>query len=344
VVELTRGGKAYRVGIIDIPSFYIDFKAARSGDPNYRSTAHDVYTLLGELTFAKVDGIIVDLRDNGGGSLPQANELTGLFIKTGPTVQMRSANGQIAADHDLNPEIAYRGPMIVLLNRLSASASEIFAGAIQDYQRGIVVGTRSFGKGTVQVLLDLQQGKLKLTGAKFYRISGKSTQHKGVVPDIIFPAIYDVEKIGESALDEALPWDRIRAADYQAHSNLVSLLPLLRARYETRVKQSPDFAYLAAKMERLKKIRQKTKFSLREATRRKERERSDQLRLALENERRTAKGLKPLEKTSDLKKGDRGGEGGEKAGEEDDPDPFLTEAQLVLLDLIELSKGAFAKH
>ncbi|MCP4669104.1 MAG: tail-specific protease [Deltaproteobacteria bacterium] len=331
VIDLEHEGRTYKIGIIDIPTFYIDFKAAQSGNPEYRSTARDVLGLLKELFQAKVNGIVIDLRDNGGGSLRQANRLTGLFIETGPTVQVRKVGGQIAVEQDKDPKIAYKGPMVVLINRLSASATEIFAGAIQDYQRGFVVGTRTFGKGTVQTLMDLERGKLKLTAAKFYRVSGKSTQHKGVVPDIAFPAIYDVEKIGESALTDALPWDQVGAVDYQSYANLWQSIPLLRARHESRIKHSPDFAYLIADMKRLKKMRQQTKFSLKETTRRQERERSDQLRLALENKRRIAKGLKPLEKANDLKRND-------------EPDPFLTEAQYILLDLITLSKETLAKH
>lgn len=344
VIDLEREGRTYKIGIIDIPTFYLDFRAARSGDPHYRSTARDVNVLLKELVQEKVRGIIIDLRDNGGGSLLQANRLTGLFIATGPTVQVRKASGQIVVDLDKDPEIAYQGPMVVLLNRLSASATEIFAGAIQDYQRGVVVGTRTFGKGTVQALMDLEQGKLKLTTAKFYRVSGKSTQHKGVVPDISFPAIYDIEKIGESALPEALPWDQVGAADYQSYANLAPSIPLLRARHKSRIKQSPDFAYIIADMKRLKKMRQQRKFSLREATRRQERERADGLRLELENKRRTAKGLKPLEKADDLKQDDGPGGKSSEEKEEEEPDPFLTEAEYILLDLITLSKGTLAKH
>jgi carboxyl-terminal processing protease len=344
VIDLERKGRTYKIGIIDIPTFYIDFRAARSGDPDYRSTARDVNGLLKELVHDKVSGIIIDLRENGGGSLLQANRLTGLFIETGPTVLMRKANGEIVVDRDKDPKIAYRGPMVVLFNRLSASATEIFAGAIQDYQRGVVVGTRTFGKGTVQALLDLDQGKLKLTTAKFYRVSGKSTQHKGVVPDISFPAIYDIEKIGESALPEALPWDQVSAVDYQTYTNLAPSIPLLRARHKSRIKQSPDFAYLIADMKRLKKMRKQTKLSLKEATRRQERDRAEQLRLELENKRRLAKGLKPIEKADDLKKDDGAGGKDREEKEEEEPDPFLTEAQYILLDLITMSKGKLAKH
>jgi carboxyl-terminal processing protease len=290
-----------------------------------------VKVLLKELVQEEVKGIIIDLRDNGGGSLLQANRLTGLFIETGPTVQVRKANGQIVVDFDKDPGIAYKGPMVLLLNRLSASATEIFAGAIQDYQRGVVVGTRTFGKGTVQALMDLEQGKLKLTTAKFYRVSGKSTQHQGVVPDVSFPAIYDIEKIGESALPEALPWDQVDAAEYKPYANLEPSIPLLRARHKSRIKKSPDFAYIIADMKRLKEMQQKKKISLREVTRREERERAARVRLELKNELRTAKGLKPLEKADDLK-------------QEDEIDPFLNEAQEILLDLITLSKDTLAKH
>jgi carboxyl-terminal processing protease len=184
-----------KIGIIEIPTFYLDFNAYNKGDPEYKSTTKDVQKLLFELKQEDIDGLIVDLRDNGGGSLKEANDLTGLFLKSGPTVQIKTKN-RISRLYDEDPSIEYSGPLIVLINRMSASASEIFAGAIKDYHRGIIVGARSFGKGTVQELQPLGEGKLKITSAKFYRVSGESTQNLGVVPDLQYPQLYKIEDTG----------------------------------------------------------------------------------------------------------------------------------------------------
>ncbi|MFT5580536.1 MAG: carboxyl-terminal processing protease, partial [Paraglaciecola psychrophila] len=225
IIEVYNNDKLLKLGVIDIPAFYIDFDAMRRGDKNYKSTTRDVSKLLAELEADGVDGIVIDLRNNGGGSLQEANQLTGLFVESGPTVQIRHSNTQVFRDGKRNASPYYRGPLAVLINRLSASASEIFAGAIQDYDRGIVVGSPSFGKGTVQSLTPLRSGQLKITESKFYRISGESTQHRGVVPDIQFPALYDPEKVGESSLDNALAWDRISPIRHRKYHRIASILP-----------------------------------------------------------------------------------------------------------------------
>jgi carboxyl-terminal processing protease len=228
ILELPQGdGEIVRVGVIDIPAFYIDFEAMRRGDENYKSTTRDVRKLLGELEEEGVSGIVIDLRNNGGGSLQEANELTGLFIEYGPTVQIRHSSRRVWRDGKRLRSSYYEGPLLVLINRLSASASEIFAGAIQDYDRGLVVGDRSYGKGTVQTMVPLTEGQLKITESKFYRISGDSTQHRGVVPDIVFPSLYDPEEIGESALEHALDWDQINPVRHRRYSNIDSLVPQL---------------------------------------------------------------------------------------------------------------------
>ena len=200
--------------------------------------------LLGDLVAQGVEGIVIDLRDNGGGSLQEAKTLTGLFIDRGPTVQILTKSNRLDILHDMDIRTVYDGPLAVLVNRLSASASEIFAGAIQDYDRGLIVGGQSFGKGTVQSLTPLRHGQLKLTESKFYRVSGDSTQHRGILPDIEFPATYNNELVGESTLDHALPWDRIRAVNFDAFQDLDSMLPALRQRHQTRIKNDPDFLYL----------------------------------------------------------------------------------------------------
>ncbi len=215
IITIENNGKKQKIGVIEIPTFYIDFKGAQSGKADYKSTTRDVRKLIEELKKEGIDALVIDLRNNGGGSLQEVNSLVGLFIKSGPTVQVKAADGRIAQLQDDSDEVVYSGPLAVLVNRLSASASEIFAGAIQDYHRGLIIGTQTFGKGTVQALQQLEQGQIKLTHAKFYRVSGGSTQNRGVLPDIDFPAIYDKDEIGESSLPEALPWDEISNADYK---------------------------------------------------------------------------------------------------------------------------------
>ena len=189
ILKLEQGGRPYKLGIIEVPAFYLDFKAFRAGDPDYKSTTRDVKKLITELQADKVDGIVIDLRNNGGGSLQEATELTGLFIDKGPTVLVRNSDGRVDVLADEQDGAFYKGPMAVLVNRLSASASEIFAGAMQDYHRALILGGQTFGKGTVQTIQPLNHGELKLTLAKFYRVSGQSTQHRGVVPDIAYPDV-----------------------------------------------------------------------------------------------------------------------------------------------------------
>jgi carboxyl-terminal processing protease len=331
VIEMSRDGRAYKIGILEIPTFYVDFKALHSGALTYKSTSRDTRKLLKELTRQNVDGIIIDLRDNSGGALREANTLTGLFIETGPTVLIRESNGRTTQLNDKDPEIAYDGPLVVMVNRLSASASEIFAGALQDYHRAVVVGAQTFGKGTVQSLLAVRQGQLKLTSAKFYRISGESTQHRGIIPDINFPAVYDPKKIGESALPQALPWDKIRPAEYKAHTSMSRWISQLRAQHQARIRNSADFKYLYNNIQRLKEKGKKTEFTLHEATRKLARDRMERERLDLVNKRRTAKGLKPVKTISELEK-------------LEEPDALLSETQNILLDLILLSRNRTANR
>ncbi|MCP1326747.1 S41 family peptidase, partial [Halomonas sp. 707D4] len=214
VIEVERDGEPHKIGVIDVPTFYVDFDAWQAGEEEYRSTTRDVAREIEALKEQEVEGIVLDLRNNGGGALQEANSLIGLFIDRGPTVQVRDAQGRIQLYGDTDAGTVYDGPLTVLTNRLSASASEIFAGAIQDYGRGLVVGTTTFGKGTVQTLNELSHGQIKLTRAKFYRISGESTQNRGVEPDIAFPSLIDPERIGESSLDNALAWDTVQNVQY----------------------------------------------------------------------------------------------------------------------------------
>jgi len=345
VIEVPRGQDTYRIGVIDIPTFYIDFKALQQGDPEYKSTTRDVQRLIEGLRCEDteaaeaedaapcepVDGIVIDLRNNGGGSLQEANALTGLFIEAGPTVQIRSASGRVDLFNDEDGQVAWEGPLAVLVNRLSASASEIFAGAIQDYQRGLVLGGQTFGKGTVQTLIPLNRGQLKMTQAKFYRVSGQSTQHQGVIPDIEYPEVYDRDEIGESTLDDALPWDVIRPTRYRRGPNLAPLLALLEDRHETRVETDPDFAYLEAMVERARARSARNRLSLNEAQRRLEREEDEALRLAIENTRREAKGLPVVASLEALEKDDD--EASEGQDEDSMEDATIKAASALVEDL-----------
>jgi carboxyl-terminal processing protease len=353
ILELFYDGALHKLGVIDIPAFYADFEAMQRGDPNFRSTTRDVARLLSELQKQHIEGIIIDLRDNGGGSLQEANALTGLFIESGPTVQIRHSNERVERKQKFRSEGYYSGPLVVLINRLSASASEIFAGAIQDYRRGIVVGSQSFGKGTVQSLTSLNHGHLKLTESKFYRISGDSTQHRGVLPDVEFPTLYDPAEVGESALDNALPWDRIAPVRHRRYQDLDSILGTVRERHEARVSHDPDFAYLRGELELAEKLDARKTISLNEAVRRKERQERQEAALSLENKRRLGKGMEPLSSLDELDAEAEGGEAEDGAAEATTPDSderearddiLLTEAGNVLLDAIQLTQRVAARN
>ena len=341
VIELTRNNKPYKIGVISLPTFYADFAAMQAGDPFYRSTTRDVSRLINELKTEKVDGMVLDLRNNGGGSLSEANSLVDLFIETGPTVQVKNANGEVELLGDSDSSVAYSGPLIVMVNRLSASAAEIFAGAIQDYGRGLIVGSTSFGRGTVQALRDLNHGQLKLTEAKFYRISGASTQHKGVEADITFPNVFQGADIGESALENALPWDTIDSARYLPYNGFSHQLPALRIKSQERQIHDPDFRYLNEQIALAETLKKDTAISLNETKRRQEQDELDAKRLAIENERRTAKGQALLktwreaEAANDEENSSVPEEFAEPSKKEKPEDEaFVTEAAQILLDTI----------
>jgi carboxyl-terminal processing protease len=277
-----RDGKITRhVGVISLPGFYEDFEARQGGDQDFKSATRDVARLLDELKKEKVDSVLIDLRNNGGGSLKEAIELTGLFIGKGPVVQQRDAHGRITIERDTKAGVAWDGPLGVMINRSSASASEIFAAAIQDYGRGLVIGETSFGKGTVQAMINLddvakndkqQFGELKLTVAQFFRINGGTTQLRGVKPDILFPSVADAESFGESSYDNALPWVQVKAASYSPADDLKFLLPILLKRHEARVRNDKDLRFLQEDIAEFKLQRKKNLVSLNEAERRKERD------------------------------------------------------------------------
>lgn len=300
VIEVEQFGAKHKIGIINIPTFYIDFQAYQQGDKDFKSTTRDVAKLLEDLKEQQVDGVVIDLRDNGGGSLQEARTLTGLFIDRGPTVQIRSKSNRVDILNDRDIRTVYDGPLAVLVNRLSASASEIFAGAIQDYERGIIIGSQTFGKGTVQSLLPLNRGQLKMTQAKFYRISGESTQHKGIIPDIAYPSDYDPEAIGESTLEDPLPWDTIAPTGYRTKHSVAHLLPDLRTLHDSRVADDPDFDYVRETMAYRQKKAAEKFISLNEATRIAEKEKDDAFWLALENRKRLAHGLAAVASLDEL--------------------------------------------
>lgn len=294
-------GNTYRVGIIRLPKFYIDFEAYRANDPNYKSTTRDVRLLLDSLKQENVDAVLMDLRFNGGGSLQESIELTGLFIDNGPVVQVRDTRNRIEVSRDKSSGVAWDGPVGVLINRFSASASEIFAAAIQDYGRGIVLGSQSFGKGTVQSAIDMsrvisptdrlllkakaedgnsfpvgapQFGQINITMAKFYRITGSSTQHKGVTPDIVFPSIYMTDKYGESSEPSALPWDQINATDFSPVADLGTVIETLDGKHQLRMKASPSYQFLLEDIDLMNQREAETSVTLQENKLKKEREES----------------------------------------------------------------------
>ena len=350
VIELSYSGQDYKIGVIDLPTFYFDFEAASRGEEDFKSSTRDVRNLLEELKEEEVDAVVVDLRNNGGGSLSEANQLVGLFIETGATVQIRYSgirNGFTRPFGDNDPEVAYDGPLAVLVNRTSASASEIFAGAIQDYQRGVVLGGQTFGKGTVQEIIPMDYGQVKLTRSKFYRISGASTQHRGVIPDITFPDFYDAyEDIGESSLDGALPWDTVRPVEYRTYHSIQTILPELQNLHDERAKTSPDFIYLLGQIERTRTLREKETLSLNELVVKQEREDSRREEFDAENMRRALKGL-PLEEwkedeiaeedSTELVDEESILAGNEEEEEEEEGDPLILESGRILADFISLS-------
>lgn len=337
MLELLKDGKPYRIGVITIPKFYSDFEAQQRGEKDYKSTTRDVRRILAELKEEKVDGIIIDLRNDGGGSLNEAIDLTGLFIKDGPVVQVKHSDGAIEIDKDTDPNIIYDGPLAVIVNRFSASASEIFAGAIQDYGRGLILGEQTYGKGTVQNLIDLNRvinkpdnklGQIKLTIGKYYRITGGSTQNLGVIPDILFPSAFDAHEFGESSEPSALPWDQIKSSQYQMFGDLKIHLSKLKSLHDARIKTDPEFGFLMEDIELYKESKSKNLISLDEKIRRQEKDESEERSFQRENERRKLKGM------TLLKKGEV-----DTTKNEKESDPVLNESGNILVDFISISIG-----
>jgi carboxyl-terminal processing protease len=347
IIEDLPGLEGMKFGVLDIPAFYRDFRGQAVGKDDFRSTTRDVRKLLAELTLKKVDGIIVDLRGNGGGSLTEATELTGLFIKEGPVVQVRDSQGRLEIERDLDPEQVYSGPLVVMVNRNSASASEIFAGAIQDYHRGLVIGEPTFGKGTVQTLVDLGQfsrgsedlGRLRLTIAQFFRVQGGSTQNRGVVPDILFPTATAAADHGERSLDNALPWATIQSVAHQKHGT--TAVAGLREASDRRILKDPGFSFLLEQEQAIKEIQDRKMVTLMESERKKEYSVREASQLERRNKLRVYRELEPLTKLND--------EDEDTVDDSTDKDPegvnriMQDEAAKVLADLIRQQRPVTAQ-
>ena len=291
VIEIKRNMQIIKIGIIDLPTFYIDFKAWRNRDPDFRSSSKDVESILREFDKQSVDAVLIDLRGNSGGSLFEANKLTGLFVAPGATLQVKESNGSVRPWGDARAQQIWKKPMAVMVDRYSASASEIFAGAIQDYQRGIIIGQKTFGKGTVQKLDDLSSGQIKITESKFYRITGAGMQSKGIKPDITLPSTWDIDEIGESSYDTALPWDEIKPIRFKKFSIEASLISKLNDEHLIRVSQSPNLQYILDIRKRYEIQKNKEVISLNIANRKFEKEERQLWALAIENKRRSALNL-----------------------------------------------------
>ena len=332
VHTLHRGDRDVRIGVISVPSFYQDFQARMKGDADFRSTTRDVRRLIDELRTENIESLVIDLRENGGGHLSEATSLVGLFVERGPIVQLRETSGRIEVLDDPEPGVAWHGPLVVLVNRASASASEIFAGAIQDYHRGLVVGQQTYGKGSVQNLYPLDRyslgpkagfGQLTVTIGKYYRVTGDSTQHRGVEPDITLPSLLNTDDIGESTRESALPWDRINAASFTPERSELPGVPLLERVHEERVARNPDFVALLGDVDALEHLRTQHEVSLNLVKRRAEQDATDADRLQRENARRAARGLAALENVGALDKAET-------------PDAVLDEAVEIAADAAEL--------
>lgn len=335
IVKVERNNNKYKMGVIYIPTFYMDFKQALSGSKDYKSTTRDVKKLIAKLTEENIDGLIIDLRKNSGGALQEVNELVGLFVGREPSVQVRyidaKQNMKVEVYGDTEATIIYNGPLLVMVDRISASASEIFAGAMQDHSRAIIVGSQTFGKGTVQAIQSLTKGQIKYTSAKFYRITGKSTQNKGVTPDIIFPSFINETEIGESTIPNAMLWDEIEPVAFTSQNNVKNNLSELQQKHNGRSKQNPYFVYAKNINEYTKKYHDIKELSLNKVTRQKNIRELEDSRLSIENELCKARNEPLLEDIKDLDK--------KNADNKDKTDEYLQEASNILLDYALLAKS-----
>jgi carboxyl-terminal processing protease len=341
-LDITTENSQARIGLIELPSFYVDFDGMHGGDSDYKSTTRDVRNLLLEFKSEGIDGLVIDLRGNGGGALTEAIALTGLFIPQGPVVQVENSGGNVQVDRDPDPEILYDGPLVVLVDGYSASASEIFAGAIQDYRRGLIIGEPTFGKGTVQNLVNLNRfarndgnlGQLKVTIAQFFRINGDSTQFRGVTPDLIWPTSDPESEVGERSYDNAIPWRKIMQAKFEQFQGGISqdILERARTQHVDRIKNNPEFRYYMDVSEINRERREIKSVTLNEVARRGERGIRDQERLDLENRKRAAMGEEIFADIDALEEFDKAEQ---KRNESDrQPDAFVLESAQILGDII----------
>ena len=340
VRTVKRGDQEFKVGVIEVPSFYQDYDARVSGDKDYRSTTRDVARLIGELKKEKVDGIVMDMRANGGGHLTEATGLVGLFIRKGPVVQLRETGGRIEVLDDPEPGEIWDGPMVVLVDRASASATEIFAAAIQDYGRGLIVGQQTYGKGTVQNLYPLDRwalgpnagfGQLTVTIGKYYRVTGDSVQNRGVLPEVTLPSLISTTEVGESTRDSALPWDRIRSVEFEPTHALAAELAAIERTHDTRMKSDPDLKALEGDAAAVDKLRAEKTTSLNLAVRKAERTRLDAERLARVNTRRSAHGEAPFKTLEEMTP-------------DNEPDANLEESAAIVADLVTADHPGLARN
>jgi carboxyl-terminal processing protease len=336
--KIKRGDQELKVGVITVPSFYQDYNARAAGDDEYRSTTRDVRKLLDEIrTEGGIDGLVLDLRENGGGHLSEAIGLVNLFVPKGPVVQLRETGGRVEVLESEDSGVAYDGPLTILVDRFSASASEIFAAAMQDYGRGLVIGQETYGKGSVQNLYPLDRyalgqdpgyGQLTVTIGMYYRVTGDSTQNRGVMPDLALPSAISTEEVGESSREGSLPWNRIRPADYRREGAYASLLPELQRAHDARVAGDANFQFAVREIAAIESMRNETSVSLNLAKRKAERESRTSEQLARENGRRTALGEPVLKSATDIG---------------DPPDAILGEAAQVTADLSQLEPRFMAR-
>jgi carboxyl-terminal processing protease len=361
LIEVPGESGTRRIGLVTLPTFYHDFEGQRRGDPDYRSSTRDVARLIGELKRDGIDGLIIDLRDNGGGSLAEATQLAGLFIDRGPVVQVRDAQGRVQIESDRERGVAWDGPLAVLVNRTSASASEIFAAAMQDYGRALVIGQNTYGKGTVQNLIDLDQvgendkpkfGQVKLTVAQFFRVNGGSTQHRGVEPDLVFPSLIDPEQWGESAIDNALPWTEIAPVAIERRGEFGPLVPMLEQRHTRRVAGDAEFQYLLEDVRIVEERRAERTLSLLESRRKAERDADAERAAARSEARKAASGQSAAARAAAAARAEREArlddgltaderpiDGSDDEDAPEPPDVLAIEGANILADAIELLKA-----
>jgi carboxyl-terminal processing protease len=326
---IERGEEKLRIGVITVPSFYQDYNARAAGEEEFRSTTRDVRRLLEQFEEeGGIDGLVLDLRENGGGHLSEAIGLVNLFVKRGPVVQLRETGGRVEVLESEVDAPAYEGPLTILVDRFSASASEIFAAAMQDYGRGVVIGQETYGKGSVQNLYPLDRyaigqdpgyGQLTVTIGMYYRVTGDSTQNRGVQPDVRLPSAIDTEEVGESSREAALPWNRIRPAQFRRDGTLAPVIAELQGLHQQRVGANPDYQHMLSEITALEDMRKRREVSLNLEKRRGERAALTHGELLRENERRAALGEETLEDLDDIK---------------DLPDAILAEASQITADLV----------